>query len=115
MTIEHQAEVDEVAVVLAQAHGRVGCLPIRFGGIRADTDQYRVPKSFHAQLAKDFGCLLRGLVFGDACAHARADAMQRRPAFVAGELHPFDVVAFADGLARCSRHAVETQGELLAQ
>src|SRR5581483_10280432 len=42
VAVEHQAQVDEVTVVFAQAHVRLGGLAIGFGGVGADADDRRM-------------------------------------------------------------------------
>ncbi len=104
VAVEDQAEVDEVAVVLAQPHAGLGALPVGFHGVRADADDRRVPQPLDTQLAKYVGGFDFRLVLADAWVHARADAVQRGPALLASTLHQGWVVALADGFAQKGGH-----------
>ena len=99
VAVEYQAEVDEVAVVLAQPHGRVRTLPIGLRGVRADADQRRMPQPLDAQFAEHFGRRQLRLVLADARMHVLANAAQRGPRALAGALHEVRVETCTDGLA----------------
>jgi len=109
VTVEHQPNVDKVAIVLTESYRRIRFLSIRLGRVRTDANQYRMPKPFRAQFAEYLGRFDLGFVLADTRTHALADAVQRGPAFSAGMLHKSGVVPFADGLECCGIHCFKTQ------
>lgn len=100
VAVEHQPQVDEADVVLAQAHPGIGRLAESLCGIRADADQRPVPRALHAVFGEYRVRRGRGRVLVHARAHAAADGLQDGPAALAGPLHQCRVVTRADGLAR---------------
>jgi hypothetical protein len=120
MTLENQAQVDEVDVVFAQLNVGDGALAIRFEGVGADTDVRRVPQALHAQIAKHLTGHGDGFVFTNARMHALADRVQRGPAFCACVVHQcrienvayrFAIVMCHDGKCRLQKASAQQDEE----